>query len=190
MMKTVIFTTTFAELMKHGACTDGYKKLAKSLGGVKKYGDKTPINLLSILASNGVDDCLWSLRAVDHPDRDRISRYIACDCADAVLYIYERDYPNDNRPRLAIQAGRDFADGKITAAARDAAWAAARAAAGAAAWAAARDAAGAAARAAAWDAARAAARDAAWAAAGAAARAAQSEIIRQYFKMIAGRIRR
>jgi hypothetical protein len=40
------------------------------------------------------------------------------------LHIYEADYPNDNRPRLAIQATRDYADGKIDDAARDAARAA------------------------------------------------------------------
>ena len=91
---------------------------------------------------------------------DRGLRYFAADCAEHVLWIYERDYPNDQRPRNAIQAARYFADGRIG----DAAWAAARAAAWDAAWAAARDAAWAAARDAAWGAARDAARDAAWAA--------------------------
>ena len=84
---------------------------------------------------------------------DRELRHFAADCAEHVLWLYERDYPDDLRPRNAIQAGRDFADGRIGAAAWDAARAAAWAAAGAAAW----DAAWAAAGAAAWDAARAAA---------------------------------
>jgi hypothetical protein len=73
------------------------------------------------------------------------------------LPIFEKEFPNDDRPRRAIKAARDFARGKISDAARAAAgaaaWAAAWAAAGAAAWDA-RDAAWAAARAAAWDAAR------------------------------------
>ena len=96
-------------------------------------------------------------------------RMFAADCAEHVLYLFERDYPNDNRPRKAIEAARAFANGEIDALARAAAWDAARAAAwgavGAAAWAAARaaawDAAGGAVGAAAWDAARAAAWDAA-----------------------------
>jgi hypothetical protein len=116
---------------------------------------------------------------------DEVSmRLAAADMAERVLPIFYKVRPKDNRPALAIQAARDFALGKIDAAARaaardaarDAAWDAARAAAGAAAGAAARAAAMAAARAAARDAAGDAARDAAGdaarAAAGAAARAA------------------
>ena len=95
-------------------------------------------------------------------------RLIAADFAEHVLPLFEADYPDDDRPRKAIEAARAFVRGQITIeqleAARDAAWAAASAAASAAA----RDAALAATR----DAALAAARDAAWAAAGDAARAA------------------
>ena len=83
-------------------------------------------------------------------------RLFACDCAEQALPTYEKDYPDDKRPRKAVETARLFAEGKATqeelAAARDAA----RYAAWAAAAAAARD----------------AARDAAWAAAGAAAGAA------------------
>ena len=94
-------------------------------------------------------------------------RLFAADCAEHVLWIYERDYPNDDRPRKAVEAARAFARGEIDDAARaapgdaawDAAWDAARAAPGDAAWAAA------------WAAARAAAWDAPWAAARAAAAA-------------------
>ena len=91
-------------------------------------------------------------------------RLFAADCAEYALHLFEREYPDDKRPREAIEAARRFALGEIDDAARDAAWDAAWAAARAAA----RDAARAAARAAAWD----AARDAAWDAARAAARAA------------------
>jgi len=110
----------------------------------------------------------------------------SCRQAEGVLHIYEEKYPDDNRPRKAIEAARAYQRGEIgkdqldaaLAAAGAAAWAAAGAAAWAAAGAAARDAAWAAAGGAAWAAARdaawaaawAAARDAAWAAAGAAAR--------------------
>ncbi len=115
---------------------------------------------------------------------DRIARLFAADCAERVLPIFERKRPGDDRPRLAIQAARDYANGVIDAAAWDAAcaaeWdaacAAARAAARDAAWAAAR----AAARVAAWAAARDAARVPAWAAARDAEREWQSQRLRQY----------
>jgi hypothetical protein len=101
---------------------------------------------------------------------EQSARHFACDCAERVLHLYERQYPEDDRPATAIRTARAYAAGKATraalaaawAAARDAAWAAAGAAAGAAAWDAARAAAWDAALAAAWDAALAAAWDAAW----------------------------
>ena len=105
---------------------------------------------------------------------ERTARLFAADCAERVLRLFEAKYPNDDRPRKAIEAARAFARGEIDAVARDAARDAA--------WDAAWDAAGDAARDAAWDAARAAAwaaaRDAAWAAAGAAAGAAAAAAAR------------
>ncbi|MFZ1975826.1 MAG: putative immunity protein [Candidatus Acidiferrales bacterium] len=85
-------------------------------------------------------------------------RLFACDCAERVLHIYERD--NSGKAlREAIEVARRFANGKATkkelAAARETAWETARAAARAAAWDAARDA-----PRAAWAAARDAASDA------------------------------
>ena len=126
----MILSTTFAELHKSGACVSGYKKLAAYLGGIEKYGKTTPIDLLTILESNGIVDCIWALRAAVEPDRDKISRLFACDCAESVLPIFESGKPDDPRPRKAIQAARYYAVGLITAQERDAARAAAGAAAG------------------------------------------------------------
>ena len=105
---------------------------------------------------------------------ERTARIFACDCAESVLSLYEKEHPGDKRPRQAIDTARRFADGKATKKELTATRAAARNAAEAveaAAWAAedaamdaARRAAWAAAWAGAWDAAWAAARDAAWAA--------------------------
>ena len=72
---------------------------------------------------------------------ERDLRLFAADCAEHVLPIFHKVLPDDNRPALAIQAARDFAHGRIDAAASvaasvaasDAAWAAAGVAAGAAA---------------------------------------------------------
>ena len=105
---------------------------------------------------------------------DRSARKFACDCADRVLYLFEDDYPDDKRPRTAIEVARRYAQGEATkvelAAAGDAAGDAARAAACAVAGDVARDAACAAAWDAAGAAAGAAARDAACAATWSAAR--------------------
>jgi len=45
---------------------------------------------------------------------DKKSRLFAADCAEHVLDLFEEKYPNDKRPREAIQASRDFANGKIS----------------------------------------------------------------------------
>ena len=208
-MKKIKLTTTFARLKKEGACTGRYKHLAKSLGGITKYGRNTPINLLDIFKHNGTEDMLWSLRATKE-NCDKVARLMACDFAEEVLPIFKKARPKDKRPEEAIRIARLYAEDKATDKARAAAGAAAEAAAGAAAraaaraaawaaaeaaaWAAARDAAraaagaaaGAAAWAAAWDAAGAAAGDAAWAAAwdaaGAAAGKKQSQIIKRYLR--------
>jgi hypothetical protein len=123
--------TTFKLAHESGACTEGYRKLAKHLGGVDNYGEDKPIPLAVIIESNGLADALWTLRCTVEPS-ENIQIEFACRCAEHVLHFYEDKYPNDDRPRKAIEA------------VRAAAWEAARAAAGAAAW----DAAGAAA----WDA--------------------------------------
>jgi hypothetical protein len=180
-VQPILLTTSLYRLRKYGACSARYAHLRNKLGS--EYWDKTPINLLTILTHNGVEDALWALCAVEQ-DCEQIARLMAADFAESVLHFYEAKYPNDNRPRLAIAATRAFAVGKTDAAARAAAREAAGAAAWAAAWAAAREAAGAAAGAAAWEAAReaawAAAREAAGAAAREAAGAAQAAIIRRY----------
>lgn len=53
----------------------------------------------------------------------------ACLCAESVLHIFEREFPDDKRPRLAIEAARNGSDTTAAlAAALVAAWAAAWAA--------------------------------------------------------------
>ena len=124
----MILTTTFKRLRKAGACEPSYRKLRKALKGVK---DTESINLLTILDTLNLEDALWALRATQQ-SRDRVARLMAADFAAEVLPIWHKHYPSDNRPALAIQAARDFANGLITpeqlAAAGAAAGAAARAA--------------------------------------------------------------
>lgn len=186
-------TTTLAAIRTHDPCKSGWRKLLAHLGKTK--ADDEPLPILTILESNGLDDALWSLRAVE--GQDRLIRHLACDFAEHVLLpLHEREQlaqrPYDDRPRRAIEVARRYADQKATSeelsaarvaaddAARAAAWAAVRAVACAAARDAAQDAAWAAAWDAAWAAARAAARDAVSAAARATAWATASDAVRQW----------
>ena len=168
--------TTLNKIRAHAPCADGWAKLLRHLS--KTQADDEPVSLLTILDSNGLDDALWCLRAVDGHKKEM--RLYAVWCARQVQHLM-----NDPRSLAALDMAERYANGQATdaelaaaqdaelAAAQDAAWAALRAAAWDAAWAAARDAAWAAARDAAW----AAARDAAWDA----ARDAQTAEFRRVF---------
>ena len=154
-------TTTLNAIRKASPCEKGWLKLLKHLGKTK--ADDEPLDLLTVLDSNGLDDALWVM-SYAKPD-DRLARHFQAWCAEQVLPIFEAERPNDRRVRDQIAMLRND----------DATYedrAAARAAARTAAWGAARTAA--------WDAARTAARASAWAA----ARNAQE---RQLRKMLAAR---
>lgn len=110
-MKSTL-TTTLALLKEHQACTDGYRKLVKSLGS--DWPDDKPINLLQILDSNGVQDMCWCFQATVE-DSLILGALIVADMAESVLHHFTAKYPNDDRPAKAIQAARDLAAGKITA---------------------------------------------------------------------------
>ena len=158
--------TTLKKIRSHHPCKEGWKKLLQHLG--KPSEDGEPLTILTVLESNGLDDALWCLRAVDGCEKD--VRLFAVWCARQVQHLM-----SDPRSIAALEVAERFANGAATsdelATARAAAGAAAWAAAGAAAWAAARAAAGDAPMAAAWA--------AAGAAAGDAARAAQEARLRQ-----------
>jgi hypothetical protein len=144
-------------------CEDGYAKLLKSLG--KTQADDEPIRIEQILESNGINDTIWVIwNCIKGREMDK--RNLLADIAESVLHIFEAKYPDDTRPRRAIEGLRDEKVDRegLRELAEDAAEAA-RAAAEDAAWAA--DAVARAADGAAW-----AAMDAAWAAAEAARAAA------------------
>ena len=164
--------TTLNKIRAHSPCEDGWKKLLTNLGKTK--ADDEPLEITTILESNGLNDALWCLRAVDGHEREM--RLFAVECARSVQHLML-----DQRSIDALDVAERFANKLATieelTAARAAAWDAARAAARAAAWDAARAAAWAAAWDAAGDAARDAAGDAARDAAGDAARAAQANLL-------------
>ena len=162
--------TTLNKIREHGPCTDGWSKLLKNLGKTK--ADDEPINITTILESNGLDDALWCLRAVEGHEREM--RLFAVECARAVQHLM-----TDKRSLDALDVSERFANGLATQNELDAARAAAGAAAGAATKAATKAATRAATWAAKWAAGAAAvsaerdASGATWAASGAASRASR-----------------
>ena len=128
--------TTFKLAKEHQACITPYRRVARALGGVKEYGENTPVPLAKVLEISGLDDALWCLRCVlpeEAAQRDKLVRLLACTYAEHVLPIFEEQHPTDMRVRLCIEVARKFAEGEVSrselGAARDAAWASAWAAA-------------------------------------------------------------
>ena len=148
--------TTLKELRNHGACRGRYAYVTAILDGMSiaeaeaeesKYEDAREyrecsiddlykIPLVEILKHNGLDDALWALSTNLPPESDRYARLFAYDWAEHVLHVFEDKFPDDKRPRNAIEVARKSANGEATQdeldaagdAAVDAAWAAARAA--------------------------------------------------------------
>ena len=146
--------TTLNKIREHSPCTDGWEKLLRTLGKTK--ADDEPLSLITILDSNGFDDALWCLRAVDGHEKEM--RLYAVWCARQVQHLM-----TDKRSLDALDVAERFANGYATLVELDAAETAAWGAAGDV-WGAAGD-----------------ARDAAWAAAWAAAGATQEVKFREMF---------
>jgi hypothetical protein len=93
-------TTTLRRIREAKPRGDGWKKLLAHLG--KTEPDDEPLDLLTVLDSNGYDDAFWVL-SYAMPDR-RLERHFQAWCAEQVLHIYEAQYPNDRciRDRIAM----------------------------------------------------------------------------------------
>ena len=150
--------TTLNKIRAHGPCTNGWAKLLRRLG--KTQADDEPLAITTVLDSNGLDDALWCLRAVDGYQREM--RLYAVWCARQVQHLM-----TDPRSLAALDVAERHANGAATDEELTAA--------GAAAGAAMRDAVRAAMRAEAGDAAKAAVR----AEAGAEVRPKQAERLRE-----------
>ena len=124
--------TTLNAIRKHEPCTNGWQKLLTYLGKTK--ADDEPLSIATILDSNGLDDALWCIRAVDGYDKE--IRLFAVWCARQVQHLMK-----DQRSIDALDVAERYANGETTEAELKDAWnaarAAARLAARAAAWAAA-----------------------------------------------------
>jgi hypothetical protein len=87
------------------------------------------INAPELSDADAVSYTLWLLWHTDI----KTARWLACDCAERVLPIFEQRIPGDKRPRECIETVRRWCCGEATeaemlkaAAAADAAWAAER----------------------------------------------------------------
>jgi hypothetical protein len=106
-------------------CDKLFGNTIELFGGAKKFlGENRTIDVMNYIIRNIIDD------KINH----KLAVKFALDCID----IYEQKYPNDDRPRKAIEAKQNYINGDITldelSAAESAAWSAAESAARSAAY--------------------------------------------------------
>jgi hypothetical protein len=111
-----VLQTTGRLARQAGACPERYETLRDHLGG-ETYGLDTPIGLDVVCEVLGLEDAFWVLRCVlpgQEAERNRFARLFACTCAERVPPLFERERPDDPRPREAIATARRFAMGEAT----------------------------------------------------------------------------
>jgi len=97
-----VLYTTLNLLRANGAHPERFSELAN-------YGPDEPIPLIRILEIFGLDDTLRTIDATTEPEKAaRFAASLACDYAEHLLPAYERVYPDDGRPRRAMETTRRF----------------------------------------------------------------------------------
>jgi len=109
-------TVSLNSILAHDPCEEGLEAFKLKFGHLDP---DTPVPLLACLESNPVPDVIWALRAV-HQDISSVLPLLCADFAESALHIFEEKFPEDDRPRKAIEAARSGDKEK----ARDAAYAA------------------------------------------------------------------
>ena len=97
--------TTLNKIREHSPCTNGWETLLRNLNKTK--ADDEPVAISYIVESNGVEDAIWCLRAVEGHDRE--IRLFAVFCARQVQHLL-----TDQRSVEAIDVAERYANGEAT----------------------------------------------------------------------------
>jgi hypothetical protein len=100
--------TTLNEIRNFSPCGYDWKQLLTYLNKTK--ADDESLDFKTILEAVGIKDTLWYLRTQEFKDYYKLVVRVAY----SVLPIFENKYPEDKRPRLAIEAVEKFINGKIS----------------------------------------------------------------------------
>ena len=118
---------TNLKLLRHqSACSNGISTLIASLPS--NHSKEKLISLSHILKSNGLEHAIWAMRATTTDSR-KIAAFMAIDFARQTLSNFEKEFPEDKRPRIALEMATAFLHGKLTLKEiKSAAWSAAESA--------------------------------------------------------------
>lgn len=101
--------TTLNKILEHEPCIRGLYKLVRHPD--TPIGDDAPISMKHILDSNGLDDAIWALRAIDD---ERAVRLFTCDVAESVLHFFENEHGYSRHLRNSINVSRKYANEEAT----------------------------------------------------------------------------
>ena len=94
--------------MSFNPCYDK-EYIEELFGGKKRLAPKTVLKMENVSAG----DKIWLLCRNEFMT-EKNQRLFACDCAEHTLQYFEEEYPNDKRPRNAIEVSRRYANGNAT----------------------------------------------------------------------------
>jgi hypothetical protein len=97
--------TTLNKIKSHRPCLTGWEKLLTFLNKTK--ADDEPLQLSTILESNGIKDVIWAVRAVEGHEKE--IRLMVCDFADTGRHLM-----TDERSTNAIDVARKYANGEAS----------------------------------------------------------------------------
>ncbi len=100
---------TVKDVMSWEPCKGYEREVIKKLFGRKKYLTAIDILRLDIPAK----DKLWAVLREDLVE-ESILHEASCQFAESVLHIFEKEYPEDDRPRKLIEAKRSWLRGDTT----------------------------------------------------------------------------
>ena len=108
--------TTFALAHEAGACSSSYRKMAKAVSGISKYGEDTPLPLSEVLTVCGLSDTLWCFRCVLSGQEEERDRVLYSFLADVLEHIRDKLYDDRSKaviPMLRRRASRTTSAAEI-----------------------------------------------------------------------------
>jgi len=99
-------TFTMSQVVEHNPCSDGLDRLTRSLG---TYTGLTVVHLVDHSEHLILSDILWCLKltTLSELEQRTICTQVAIFAARSVLDLFENERPDDQRPRLAIEAAEE-----------------------------------------------------------------------------------
>jgi hypothetical protein len=109
-MKPTLTQTDVARDLSQRPCEGGFREACKKLPDWTNIAYRP-----GEMAKHGVslDDITWVFLRPEVLGRDAFIE-ATCRIAERVLPVFEAENPDDNRPRAAIKAAREYRDGKIS----------------------------------------------------------------------------